>query len=67
MKRFSDSGLEGLKNLPRAGRSPEVSEERFAEIKRELSKNLAGSLPMFPVAPVTKIVLSSLSIIYTFH
>ena len=38
LKRFSDSGLEGLKNLPRAGRLPEVSEERFAEIKRELLK-----------------------------
>ena len=42
MKRFADSGLEGLKNLPRAGRPSEVSEEKFAEIKRELSENLAG-------------------------
>ena len=40
--RFAESGLEGLKNLPRAGRPPEVSEEIFAEIKRELSENLAG-------------------------
>ncbi|MGC1927435.1 MAG: hypothetical protein WA667_00545 [Candidatus Nitrosopolaris sp.] len=37
MKRFAESGLEGLKNLPRAGRPSEVSEEGFAEIKRELS------------------------------
>jgi putative transposase len=42
LKRFADSGLEGLKNLPRTGRPPEVSKERFAEIKRELSENLAG-------------------------
>ena len=42
LKRFAESGLEGLKNLPRAGRQPEVSEEIFAEIKRELSENLAG-------------------------
>ena len=41
LKRFADSGLEGLKNLPRTGRPPEVSEEKFAEIKRELSENLA--------------------------
>jgi transposase len=42
LKRFDQSGLEGLTNQPRTGRSPEVSEERFAEIKRELSENLAG-------------------------
>ena len=42
LKRFAESGLEGLKNLPKAGRPPEVSEERFAEIKRELSENLVG-------------------------
>jgi putative transposase len=42
LKRFAESGLEGLKNLPRTGRPPEVSKERFAEIKRELSENLAG-------------------------
>ena len=40
LKRFAESGLEGLKNLPKAGRPPEVSEERFAEIKRELSAML---------------------------
>lgn len=42
LKRFADFGLDGVKNLPRAGRPPEVSEERFAEIKGELCENLAG-------------------------
>ena len=42
LKRFDQLGLEGLTNQPRTGRPPEVSEERFAEIKRELSENLAG-------------------------
>lgn len=42
MKRYAESGLEGLKNLPRTGRPPQVSEQKFAEIKRELSENLAG-------------------------
>ena len=42
LKRFAESGLEGLKNLPRTGRPPEVLEERFTKIKRELSKNPAG-------------------------
>jgi putative transposase len=41
MKRYAESGLEGLKNLPRTGR-PYVSGQEFAEIKRELSENLAG-------------------------
>ena len=35
--------MDGLKGLHRSGsRPPEVSEEIFAEIKRELSENLAG-------------------------
>ena len=34
LKRFADSGLEGLKNLPRTGRPPEVSKERFAQIEK---------------------------------
>ena len=42
MKRYAESGLEGLKNLPRTGRPPQVSGQEFAEIKRELSENLAG-------------------------
>ena len=42
MKRYAESGLEGLKNLPKTGRPPQVSGQKFAEIKRELSENLAG-------------------------
>jgi hypothetical protein len=42
MKRNTESGLEGLKNLPRSDRPPQVSEQKFAEIKTELSENLAG-------------------------
>ena len=42
MKRYAESGLEGLKNLPRTGRPPQVSGQKIAEIKRELSENLAG-------------------------
>src|SRR6478736_6400116 len=35
--------MDGLKDRPRSGsRPPEVSEEKFAEIRRELSENLAG-------------------------
>jgi transposase len=33
LKRFDESGLEGLKNQPKTGRPPEVSEDRFIEIK----------------------------------
>ena len=43
LKRFDKSGLDGLKDLHRSGsRPPEVSEEIFSEIKRELSENPAG-------------------------
>jgi transposase len=42
VKRYAESGLEGLKNLPRTGRPPQVSGQKFAEIKRELSENLTG-------------------------
>ena len=42
LKRFDKADLEGLKHLPRSGRPPEVSEERFAEIKTELSENPTG-------------------------
>ena len=42
VKRYAESGLEGLKNLPKTGRQPQVSGQKFAEIKRELSENLAG-------------------------
>jgi transposase len=39
LKRFDKSGLGGLKDLPRSGRPPEVPEEKFAQIRRELSEN----------------------------
>ena len=42
LKRFNESGLEGLKNQPKTGRPPEVSEDRFIEIKKELSENAGG-------------------------
>ena len=42
VKRYAEYGLEGLKNLPRTGRPPQISGQKFAEIKRELSENLAG-------------------------
>ena len=42
VKRYAESGLKGLKNLPRTGRPPQISGQKFAEIKRELSENLAG-------------------------
>jgi len=42
MKRYAEPGLEGLKNLPRTGRPPQVSGQEFADFKRELSENLAG-------------------------
>jgi transposase len=42
VKRYTESGLERLENLPRTGRPPQVSGQKFAEIKRELSENLAG-------------------------
>ena len=42
VKRYAESGLEGLKNLPRTGRPAQISGQKFAEIKRELSENLAG-------------------------
>lgn len=42
LKRFGKSGLDGLKDQPRSGRPPEVSEDAFTEIKKELSENAAG-------------------------
>jgi transposase len=42
VKRYAEYGLEGLKNPARTGRPPQVSGQKFAEIKRELSENLAG-------------------------
>jgi len=42
LKRFDKSGLDGLKDLIKNGRPPEVSEDTFTEIKKELSENVAG-------------------------
>ena len=42
LKRFDKSGLDGLKDLHRCGRPPEVSEEIFSEIRSELSENPSG-------------------------
>jgi transposase len=48
LKRFTESGLEGLKTLPRTGRPPEVSEEeigtlaKLPKIRSELSENPSG-------------------------
>src|SRR6266487_5062192 len=42
LKRFDNTGLEGLKNKHRSGRPPEVSEEISTRIRRELSKNQSG-------------------------
>lgn len=42
LKRFDKSGIEGLEDLPRSGRPSQVSEETFAQIRRELSQNASG-------------------------
>jgi putative transposase len=42
LKRFDKLGLDGLKDKHRSGRPSEVSEETFAEIRRELSENSSG-------------------------
>jgi putative transposase len=42
LKRFNESGLNGLQDQPRTGRPSEVSEDTFTEIKRELSENQSG-------------------------
>jgi len=42
LKRFDNAGLDGLKNKHRSGRPPEVSEETFTMIRKELSENQSG-------------------------
>ena len=42
LKRFDKLGLDGLKDKHRSGRPSEVSEEIFAEIRRQLSENSSG-------------------------
>ena len=45
LKRFAESGLEGLKNLPRTGRPPEISEEKLSKIRSEYLKTLQDGKP----------------------
>jgi putative transposase len=40
--RFDKNGLEGLKNKPRSGRPPDVSQEKLSKIRTELSENPSG-------------------------
>ena len=42
LKRFDNAGLDGLRNKHRSGRPPEVSEEVFTMIRKELSENKSG-------------------------
>jgi putative transposase len=39
LSRFQRESLEGLRDKPRSGRPPDVSEEKFLEIRKELSEN----------------------------
>ena len=40
--RFDKNGLEGLKNKPRSGRPPNVSQEKLLKIRSELFENPSG-------------------------
>ena len=42
LKRYNNDSIDGLKNKHRSGRSPEVSEETFSKIRKELSENQSG-------------------------
>ncbi len=42
LKRYDNEGIEGLKNKPKSGRSPELSEEISFSIKKELSNSKQG-------------------------
>ena len=41
-KRYSDEGLEGMKDKPRSGKPPVISKETMDEIKQELSGSSTG-------------------------
>lgn len=41
-KRYSDKGLEGLKDKPRSGRPPLVNQDLMMEIRKELSDSNVG-------------------------
>ncbi|HSF49359.1 MAG TPA: helix-turn-helix domain-containing protein [Nitrososphaeraceae archaeon] len=42
LDRFSQEGVAGLKNKPKSGRHPDISEETVHEIKNELASNKHG-------------------------
>lgn len=42
LRRFGKEGLEGLKDKPRSGRPPDVSEEKISKIRTELSEKPSG-------------------------
>lgn len=42
LSRFQKEGLESLRDKPRSGRPPDVSEEKLLEIGRELAQNSSG-------------------------
>ena len=42
MDRFSQEGLEGLKDRPKSGRPSDISEEKVREIKKELTSSNQG-------------------------
>lgn len=42
LDRFSQEGVEGLKNKPKSGRHPDISEETVHEIKNELASSKQG-------------------------
>ena len=42
LDRFSQQGIVGLKNKPKSGRHPDISEETVSEIKNELASNKQG-------------------------
>ena len=42
LNRFDKMGMDGLKDQPRSGRPPFISEKRILRIKQELSENQSG-------------------------
>lgn len=42
LNRFDKLGLEGLKDQPRSGRPPMISEKKMRKIKQEISENMPG-------------------------
>jgi transposase len=42
LKRYDNENLEGLKDKPRSGRPPDITEEKLLGIKKELSENPSG-------------------------